>query len=331
MTTISDMERFEARLSLRHLRLVAAIASEGSLLAAAARLNMTQSAVTKALHDVEALAGVALFRRSNRGALPTPEGAALAAHAGVMLRQLHHAGQELADLRDGTGGRVVVGTLLSAAVSLLPEAIARVLRDRPRLSVRIIEGTNDTLIPMLRAGEVDFATGRLPETRPRGGIVQEVLCHDRACVVAGSAHPLAGRAGLRLADLVAARWILPRQETILRRQIDAAFRAEGLEPPLASVESVSLLANRALLRHADYLGVWPGAVAEAEARAGQLVILPVALPAAARPVGILTRADGRLSPAAAALIAGLRAAARAQGNAEGMTAETHWREIGQTV
>lgn len=55
------------RLIIRHLRLVVAILAEGNLLRAATGLNMTQSAVTKALQDAEAQMGVLLFKRTNRG------------------------------------------------------------------------------------------------------------------------------------------------------------------------------------------------------------------------------------------------------------------------
>ncbi|MFO1139744.1 MAG: LysR family transcriptional regulator, partial [Paracoccus sp. (in: a-proteobacteria)] len=75
------MHHPEMRLSLRHLRLIDAIAREGSLAAAAASLNMTQSAVTKALQDAEGALGVTLFERTSRGAVPTVYGAVLVGHA----------------------------------------------------------------------------------------------------------------------------------------------------------------------------------------------------------------------------------------------------------
>ena len=212
----------------------------------------------------------------------------------------------LADLRDGTGGRVAIGTLLSAAAELLPTAIARLRKDRPKLVVKIVEGTNDVLIPALRAGELDMVVGRLSELRDRLNVVQEVLMDDIACVVARRGHPLADRRDLGLADLIGWEWILPPQETSLRRQIDIAFREEGLEPPVHAVDSVSLLTNRALLVDADYLGVFPAQVARREAAAGAITILPVTLRATAIPIGITTRTNARLSPAAELLAETLR-------------------------
>jgi DNA-binding transcriptional LysR family regulator len=305
----TPMKLLTSRLTIRHLRMVVAIVEEGNLVRAAKRLNMTQSAVTKALQEVEALTKAQLFDRTNRGVVPTLYGDTLAEHARLVITQLAHAEEHLADLRDGTGGRVAIGTLLSASAELLPTAIARLRRDRPNLVVKIVEGTNDVLIPALRAGELDMVVGRLSEHRDRLNVIQEVLMNDIACVVARRGHPLTERPQLSLSELVDWEWILPPPEASLRRQIDIAFRQEGLEPPPHAVESVSLLTNRGLLIDADYLGVLPGQVARREAASGALAILPVTLHATARPIGITTRTNARLSPAAEVLVKMLRSTA----------------------
>ncbi|MFZ1468621.1 MAG: LysR substrate-binding domain-containing protein [Paracoccaceae bacterium] len=300
----------EHRLSPRSLRLIDAIAREGSLLRAGQSVGLTQSAVTKALQEIEATCGVPLFDRTNRGVHPTAFGAVLIEHARLILAQLRHAAQELADLQSGAGGRVAVGTLVSAAVSLLPRAIAQVQASRPNLTVKIVEGTNDTLMPQLRSGDLDLVVGRLPDLNSGQGIAEERLCDDHAQIVARKGHPLLSRPALHLSDLLDWRWILPREETSLRRQIEEAFRAENLPPPTYGVESVSVLANRALVLQTDYLAVWPVQLARAESDRGLVQILPVALPTTARPIGISTRRTGRLSPAAALLIAALHTAAK---------------------
>lgn len=300
------MKLLASRLTIRHLRMVVAILEEGNLVGAAKRLNMTQSAVTKALQEVEALTHATLFDRTNRGVVPTIFGETLAEHARFIITQLDHAEEHLADLRDGTGGRIAIGTLLSASAELLPGAIARLRRKRPRIVVRIVEGTNDVLIPALRSGEIDLVVGRLSEHRVRQDVEQETLMDDLACVVARSGHPLAQRETLALPDLIDWDWILPPQETSLRRQVDLAFRQQDLEPPMHAVESVSLLTNRGLLVNANYLGVLPIQAARQEAASGILTILPVTLGATQRSLGITTRANGRLSPAAKGLIETLR-------------------------
>ncbi|HWL86497.1 MAG TPA: LysR family transcriptional regulator, partial [Polyangiaceae bacterium] len=86
-------------LEVRHLRLVRAIAEEGGPTRAAARLHLTQSAVSHQLSELEGRLGVALFTRVRRQLKLTPAGARLLEAARTMLvdlsrveRELHHAG-----------------------------------------------------------------------------------------------------------------------------------------------------------------------------------------------------------------------------------------------
>jgi len=304
------MRQISQRLTVRHLRLVAAILAEGNLLRAAASMNMTQSAVTKALQDAEAQMGVLLFERTNRGVIPTAFGAHLGAHARLILAQIGKAEQEMVDLRDGSEGQVAIGTLLAGSAGLLPEAIARLRLDRPNLVVKVEEATNDLLMPALRSGELDMVLGRLPEFRDREGVRQEHLMTDFAQIVVRHGHPLTERTSVSLSDLLGQDWILPGPSTSLRRQIDKAFRDENLEPPAHAVETVSFLTTRRLLQMADYLAVWPVQLARQEIQAGSIQALNLSLPTTQRPIGISTRADDLMSPAATRLASCLREVAR---------------------
>lgn len=297
---------FTNHLTMRHLRMIVAIVEEGNLVRAAKRLAMSQSAVTKALQEIEALTRARLFDRTNRGVVPTLFGDTLADHARLVLAQLQNAEEHLADLRDGKGGRVAIGTLLAASAELLPRAIAQLRRERPKLVVKVVEGTDDVLVPALRAGDLDLVIGRLSERPEALSLKQEVLAEDIACVVVRRDHPLTQRKQVSLAELTRWEWILPPPETNMRRQIDIAFLEEGLDPPVHAVDSVSLLTNRQLLLAADYLGVFPAQVARQEASLGSLVILPVTLRATAGLIGITMRANMRLSPAAEVFLQMLR-------------------------
>lgn len=302
------------RLTLRHLRLVVTILNEGNLIRAANALNMTQSAVTKALQDAEAQMGVTLFDRTNRGVVATRFGEALAAHARLILAQVEQAEMRLANLRDGSEGQVRIGTLLAGSAGLLPEAIARLRQARPGIVVRVEEGTNDILMPALRAGELDMVLGRLPEFRAREGLRQDYLMDDFAQIVARSDHPLVGQSNLTLADLHGQDWILPDVTTSLRRQIEMAFRSETLEPPRHSVETVSFLTSRRLLQLTDYIAVWPIQLVRQELATGTIAALDVPLPTTTRPIGISTRIDDLMSPAAGSLFTSLQEVAEAYGN-----------------
>jgi DNA-binding transcriptional LysR family regulator len=299
-------EAIPGRFKLKQLRLIAAIGDHASVLRAAESLGISQPGATKLLKDAENDLGLTLFERTNRGVVPTDGGRALVRHAKLVLAQLAHAAEELDDLAEGTGGRVTVGTLLAASAALLPTAIRRLREGRPRVTVAVIEGTNDRLIPALRVGDIDFVVGRLSEFRFRDEILQEALFNEEARVVVRAGHPLARRKQIRIAALAGCEWILPPPETTLRRQVDKAFHDVGLEAPRPVVQSVSLLTNRALLLATDMIGIWPRQVILDDVRRGVLAVLPVKLPPASGPVGISRRRGVILSPAAQALVSELK-------------------------
>ncbi len=303
-TNIKD--RVATRLKLQQLRLLVAIADRASILHAARSLNISQPTATKLLKNLEVDFGVKLFERTNRGTVPTIAGAALVRHGRLILAQLYHAAQELDDLAEGTGGRIVLGTLLAASAVLLPATVAIIRKQRPNISIVIKEGTNDRLIPALHDGELDMVVGRLPEYRYRENLIQEPLYEERICIVARSGHELTVSKKPSLKAMLDWDWVLPPPETTLRRQIEWEFLYAGLELPRNALESVSLLTNRYLLRHTDMLSIWPYHVVEEDIRRGDLAIIPFKLKKAFGPVGVSYRRNSRLSPAAAAFLEGLR-------------------------
>ena len=289
-----------SRLKLRQLRLLTAIADEGTVLKGSQALNIAQPAATKSIKELEDALGVQLFDRSSRGVTPTDFGRVMIKHAKLILTQLRHAGEELQSLEEGLSGRVHVGTLLAASTSLLPRALARLRERRPGIAVTVDEGTIDRLMPGLRTGDIDVVLGRLPEYREREGLRQEVLYLDTVSIMVREGHPLTQRSGLKLVDLIDQAWVMPPPQTSLRRQVDHAFRHEGLEPPNDVIESVSILTNHALLMNTEMLATMPHQVGMGQAG---LTALPVVLEGANSRIGATTHAHGELSAAASYFMA----------------------------
>ena len=300
------VERALTRLKLRQLRLLVAVGRTGNIQAAARELNVSQPAATKMIKDLELDFEVRLFDRTNRGVVPTIYGEALIRHGKLIFAQISNAAQELDDLTEGTSGRVVVGTLLAASSHLLPMAIARVLAKRPNVMIKVVEGTNEVLMPALRAGEIDLVVGRLPAHRHRQELDQIALYEEEITLLVGSTHPLANAAELTFDDMRNFGWILPPVETTLRRQVDRYFLDEEQYHPPVTVESVSYLTNRALLAEGSLIGLMPAHVPARDVAQGLLCRLPFRLPFGAGPVGVSYRGKERLSPAGLVLLDALR-------------------------
>jgi DNA-binding transcriptional LysR family regulator len=299
------------RLKIRQLVLLTAIAEQKSVSKAASALHITQSAATKTLRELEDALEVSLFNRTPRGVTPTAFGQSLIAHAKSILGEVNSAAEEIAALKTGSAGRIVIGILRAAAPALLPDTFVRSLAEYPDISITVVAGTYETLAPALRAGEIDFLVGYLTDSRPRQDLIQERLYLDSAAIVTRHAHPLRlHRRPLTLTDLADRQWILPMENTVLRRHVDAAFRAVGIEPPRASIESHSTTLVQSLLMKSDMLAALPYEDALQLEKFGLVAILPVAMDCPQLPVGITTFAERMPKAAAKTLMSILRDVAR---------------------
>lgn len=291
------VDRALTRLKLRQLRLLVAVGRHGNIQNAARELGISQPAATKMLQDLEVDFEVKLFKRTNRGVIPTVFGETMIRHGKLIFAQVSTAAQELDDLNEGASGRVVIGTLLAASPRLLPRAIEMLLAERPKVAIKINEGTNEILMPALLSGEIDMVVGRLPSHRYRDRILQKKLFDEKIVAVVGRDHPLAGLELVSFEETREFGWILPPLETTLRRQVDQFFTRQGQYAPPFSIESVSYLANRGLLQMRNLIGLMPADVAAQDITNGYLSKLNWEVPFGQGPVGVSWRSDGSLSPA----------------------------------
>lgn len=295
-----------SRLKFKYLKLLVTVGEQQNIFKAAQLLNIAQPAATKIIRDIEIALDLTLFERSSRGVVPTMYGDILIKHAKLVLAQVKHASEELSTVQGGLSGRVTVGTLLAASASLLPRAIARLKKDRPNVSVVVVEGTADKLMSALKLDDIDLMVGRIPEVSPEEDLSNEVLYYEPISLVARADHPLQQKKGLKLADLLDQEWILPARETLLRKEIDDIFHRQGLHLPANATESVSMLTNRMLLKETDMISALPNEVILTYEEIGWLKRLPIDLGAQPGPVGITTRTNRELPPVSQYLLRALR-------------------------
>ncbi|ROS01689.1 LysR family transcriptional regulator [Sinobacterium caligoides] len=305
-----------SRMKIKHLRLLVTVGEQGNIFKAAQLMNMVQPAATKTIRDIENALGIVLFNRSSRGVTMTPYGEVLVKHSKLILSQIKHVSEELSSIKEGVLGRVTIGTLLAASPSLLPKSLAALKADRPGVSVEVIEGTNDMLLPSLQMGDIDIVVGRLPEIQENEGLISEVLYYEPVALVARTGHPLASKKRLTLKDLIDEQWILPSSGTTLRREIDNAFHKAGLAVPQNAIECVSILTNRTLLIETDMIAAMPYQVIRSYEDIGLLAQLPVKIKADLGPVGYTIRANTELTPAANHLLGILKATAQQMSDRE---------------
>jgi DNA-binding transcriptional LysR family regulator len=151
--------------------------------------------------------------------------------------------------------------------------------------------------------------GRVPSVTRWEGLTAVELYQEPTWVVARPGHPLLARGSLTPEDVLGADWILPSRQTMLRQDVEDAFRAAGRAPLRPAVESVSALANHRLIGETDLLALLPREAARFYVERKILVRVPVDLGLPVTRTGMLVRADRPLAPAAERLATMVRAVA----------------------
>jgi len=267
------------QLRLRDLLLLEYIAELGSLTLTAARMHVTQSAITQALHTLEDAFGCVLVARGGRGRRGvslTPEGRAALVHIRV-------AGEELqaALVAANNKGRMELrlGALSLTLVQPLPRALALLRQRVPDVHVRLTEATVPVLWEQLAAGEFDAIVCRMPALSERphlpDGVLHRSVGQESLVLVCGRQHPLARARKPSLARLRQFDWVLPPEGSYTRLTIDQAFMRAGLEGPRPAVTSMSFYANLRLVAGSELLAVAPRAAAMAEQKALAIVVFEI--------------------------------------------------------
>lgn len=302
-------ERTKRRLKLRDLDILTTLIDAGTMGKAASRLNMSQPAVSKAIAELERVLGVRLVDRGRRGITPTPFGLALKKHSVAIFNDLRQSVQEIDFLSDPTSGELRVGTTDPIAVALVSPCIDRLSREYRRMHFHVIAGDNLSLFRELIDRNVELAICRMIGPLPEG-LAAEVLFHDAFAVLTSAKNPLTRRRKLTLAELMDEPWTLLPSESAFGSLIAEAFRASGLEPPRATVETLSEYMKNELLATGRFLTVLPSFMLKVPGRYPPLKALPVALTNTQMPIGIITLKDRMLTPLAQLFIENIRAAAK---------------------
>lgn len=217
------------------LRMLALVQAHGSLAGAAAELALTPGALTGQVTRAERDWGVPLVHRGPRGARLTEAGALLARHGLAVTDACELAQAELDDLLGRTGPRLRIGSFLSVATRVLPQAMTALRHRRPDSELSIVEGTSLELRQRVTDGELDVAVVGTYVTEPEvpPWLVATPLLDDPMLVCLPREHRLAATPPdrpIRFAQLRGERWVAILAGDAARDQFDLVAAQRDLDP-----------------------------------------------------------------------------------------------------
>lgn len=280
----------ERLMTMTQLRAFLALAEAGSFASAAQGTGLSQTAVHRAVGDLEQMIGGKLVERRGRVVWLNPAGKRLARGTRLAVAEISAAIADLG-LDSGSGSELIAfGALPLSRPYLVPAAMGRLTREEPRAAFKVLEGSWRELVEPLRDGVIDMIVGAL---RPYeiADLYQMPLVEDRLVIAAGSGHPLAQVAAPTMMQLAAYPWIVAPANSPLREQWQQLFADQP--QPATPIECGSVMIIGRLLTEGHFLTLLSPDQVALQIRSGLLTQIGPPLETSRRLVGITTRRSWR--------------------------------------
>ncbi|AXB44017.1 LysR family transcriptional regulator [Amycolatopsis albispora] len=250
---------------LVRLRVLVAVAREGSVTAAADALHYAQPSVSHHLAKLEAEAGVPLLQRAGRGVRLTEAGELLVRRAEEILGQVESARAELAAHAGLRTGRVRLAAFPTALATLVPAAAAWLAAEHPGIELALTEAEPPEALTALRNGDADvalvFEHDQIPDLR---NIRLTPLLEEPLYAVTAASREWTGPRA-ELATYAGEKWIAgcPR----CRAHLVGACAEAGFQPEI-TFETDDYVAVQALVAAGLGVSTLPGLALLANRHAG---------------------------------------------------------------
>jgi LysR family transcriptional regulator, hydrogen peroxide-inducible genes activator len=287
-----DDERIPASATptLRQLQFLTALRAEGSFVAAAEAVGVTQPTLSAGIKELELALGQVLVERGRSGAVLTPAGEVAAERAQRALGEVEELVRVVRAAGKPFSGAFRLGAIPTIAPFLLPRAVPLLKQRYPELRLQLREDLTARLIEALKARTLDAAVIALPYEA--AGIAAEAIAEDEFLLLCPEGHALAARNDLAPEHLKGEDVLLLEDGHCLRGH---ALSVCGAAPGRRAAE-VSATSLQTLVQMVGFgMGVTllPRLAAEGGAAAGAAVEMrPFSEPVMGRIIGMAWREGG---------------------------------------
>lgn len=220
-------------LDVDRLRALHAVATHGSVSAAADALGVTTSAVSQKLAKLERDTKARLIERHGRGVRITDAALLLVQHAEEILARVEQAESDFEAHRGDVAGQLSISAFPTAARGLLPTAVTELTRTYPRLDVRLAETEPPEAVREVARGSVDLAVVQDWESLPLAvpeELARQPLIDDVADLALPTTHPLARHKTVDLSRVTGEPWVSSPIGAVCYDLLVYTIRSYDVEP-----------------------------------------------------------------------------------------------------
>jgi len=274
-------------MDLRQLEIVRAIAETGSFTGAGARLNVSQSAISRQILLLEEEFRERLFVRLGRRVQITA--------AGEVLLQLSH--RVFSDIRDTSasitdrlsGPLNLVGGM-TVCLYVFPLLLKEFRQHHPHVDIKVATGGTQRLLRRLRTRRADLALLTLPVDDP--AFTSVPVLREELMLVMPAGHPLAGKESVGVEALVGQPFVIFEQGSNTRRTLDEFFVREQIKPNIVTeTENIEII--KSMVASGLGISIVPFQSVERETRGGSLKVARIRAQQLVRETGWVYRAGER--------------------------------------
>ncbi|CAB3672854.1 LysR family transcriptional regulator [Paraburkholderia rhynchosiae] len=215
--------------SLQQLKVFIAVARERSFTRAARDFDLTQSAVSRCVRELEDAVELKLFDRTTRQVQLTHAGASLERRIGRLLDEIELTLREERAAYDGHRGVVVLASNPVLSSSWVAQGLARCSAAFPELSVTIEDQPQSSVLASVEHGEVDFGVVSLAEPLVNDQLHAQVVFTTPLHAVMPPSHPLARHASIAWDALHEWALVTLNADAGVRAALELAFNTNGLK------------------------------------------------------------------------------------------------------
>lgn len=272
----------------------------GSVRAAARKLNVAPSAISRQIKDLEAQLGVRLLEKASTKLRPTAAGEAVARHASNVIQDLSYMRSVVADLNGLRRGHVSIVAAQATSTDFLPHAISELKNRYPGVSFDCDFTGTANVVPRLIDGSADIGVAfQSPSDSRVRNIISVPLPFG---VIVQPGHELARRGTVRLSDFEDELVILPDHSVSFRMVLDRMVEGRSFQFRSTVTSSEPTFIN-SLVRYGAGIAFGTPVGVERELNEGSLVFVPL-LDRNLKPpaLTVTVAADRALSPLASVVV-----------------------------